>query len=65
MLTRREAATILAALQYWREEMCPHGPPIMRPYFKHFKLSRVRPLTGGEIARLCRRLQAFIKRGKS
>jgi hypothetical protein len=34
MLSKREAATILAALQFWREEMCPHGPTIMRPYFK-------------------------------
>jgi hypothetical protein len=64
MLTIREAATVLAALHYWREEMCPHGPAIMRPYFKHFKLSQVQPLTTSEIARLCRRLQTFINRDK-
>jgi hypothetical protein len=32
MLNVREAATILAALYYWREEMLPHGPSIMRHF---------------------------------
>jgi hypothetical protein len=60
MLTSREAATILAALLYWREEMCPHGPAIMRPYFKHFQLNRIKPLTVDEIEQLCLRLRATI-----
>jgi hypothetical protein len=33
MLDARETTTILAALLYWREEMCPHGREVMQPYF--------------------------------
>ena len=32
MLNERMIATILAALQFWQEEMCPHGPTAMQPY---------------------------------
>ena len=60
MLTLREAATILAALLYWREEIIPHGRTIMRPYFKHFKLTRIKPLTADEIEQLCQRLRTLV-----
>ena len=60
MLTMRETATILAALLYWREEMSPHGPAIMRPYFQHFRLTRIKPLTADEIEQLCGRLRETI-----
>jgi len=60
MLTPRETATVLVSLLHWREEMCPHGRAIMRPYFEHFKLGRVKPLTATEIDRLCQRLRASL-----
>lgn len=33
MLTAQHLTTIRAALQYWEEEMCPHGSEAMRPYY--------------------------------
>lgn len=56
MFNKRETATILAALLYWREEMVPHGRAIMRPYFKAIGMARAKPLTGAEIDRLSRRI---------
>lgn len=32
MLKPLHLATIRAALQFWAEEMCPHGSEAMRPY---------------------------------
>ncbi len=60
MYTKRETATILAALLYWREELSPHGPKIMRPYFKAVGLPRVRPLSADEIIKLSARLRASL-----
>ena len=64
MLTAQETATVLAALLYWREEMCPHGRAIMRPYFAHFKLARKTPLNAQEIEQLCERLRASLSKSK-
>jgi hypothetical protein len=48
-VTRRELATILAALRLWQVEMAKgDGPPIL----DHFA-DGVRPLNDGEIDRLC------------
>lgn len=33
MLTQRHLSIIGAALQYWQEEMCPHGPENLDGYF--------------------------------
>ncbi len=33
MLTPNHLATIRAALQYWEDEICPHGADAMQPYF--------------------------------
>ena len=60
MYTKRETATILAALLYRREELCPHGPKIMRPYLKTVGLPRVRPLSADEIIKLSARLRASL-----
>jgi len=60
MFTKQETATILAALLFWREEMCPHGAKIMRPYFKAIGLSRAKPLSAAEIERLSKRLRAGL-----
>lgn len=60
MLTKRETATILAALLFWREEIVPHGRRIMRPYFRTVGVARVEPLTGAEIERLSRCLRASL-----
>ena len=56
MLNHRELATVLAALFYWREEMCPHGQAIIRPYFKAVGFPRANPLTADEVAALSKRL---------
>lgn len=58
MFSKRETATILAALLYWREEMVPHGRAIMRPYFQAIGRSRTKPLTDPEIERLSQQLRA-------
>lgn len=60
MLTPRQTATVLAALLYWREEMSRQSPAIQRPYFRHFRLVRIKPLDAGEIEQLCRRLRATL-----
>lgn len=56
MFSIREAATLLAALQYWREEIVPHGRAIMRPYLRDLNLDHVTPLNKREIAKLSARL---------
>ena len=61
MLTKRETATVLAALLYWREEMSPYGPPIMRPYFQSVGFPRTKPLSGREIDALAVRWKAQQK----
>ena len=57
MLSPRETATILAALQFWREEMCPHSVGVMRPYFEAVGMAHVEPLTADEIDGLMARLR--------
>lgn len=61
MFMIREFATLLAALQYWSEEMSPHGRAIMRPYFRSVGCESVMPLNRAELARLSARLQAQLK----
>lgn len=62
MFTLREAATLLAALQYWREEIVPHGRAIAWPYFRQRKLNHLTPLNRREIARLAARLRRLTSR---
>ena len=62
MLTKRELATVLAALLYWQEEICPHGQSAARPYFERLRISDVRPLSPTQIVRLSRRLRAKFDR---
>ena len=57
MFTLRELATILAALRFWQEEMCPHGHGIMRPYFEAVEMPGVVPLSAEELDRLSERLR--------
>jgi hypothetical protein len=64
MFNTREVATILAALHYWREEMIPHGPSIMRPYFKIIGFPRARPLSAEEVFALSQRLIAGLHGGR-
>ena len=56
MLSPRETATILAALQFWREEMCPHSVEVMRPYFEAVGRAHIEPLTAEEIDSLMTQL---------
>jgi hypothetical protein len=57
-LTEREIATILAALLFWREEMCPHDPAIMQPYFETVGMPSIEPLSADEIVVLSERLRS-------
>ena len=49
MLTQRQLATLRAALQFWREEICPHGEVAARPYLE---TSAIAPLTSDEVNEL-------------
>lgn len=49
MLTRRQLTTLRAALQFWQEEICPHGEAAARPYLE---TSNIAPLTTDEINEL-------------
>lgn len=60
MLNKREIATVLAALLYWKEEMCPHDPDVMRPYFEDLELAEFEPLSTDEIDLLMQRLRASL-----
>ena len=57
MLNLRELATVLAALRFWQEEMCPHDPSIMRPYLLAVGFGGIDPLTEFEIVDLVQRLR--------
>lgn len=60
MFSKREVATLLAALLYWREEMVPHGRAIMRPYFRAIGMAQVKPLSPTEIETLADRLRTDL-----
>ena len=49
MLTKRHLAIIRAALQFFDEEMSPHGSDVARPYFKE---PLEEELESGEVRRL-------------
>lgn len=53
MLNTREIATILAALRYWQEEMCPYGMAAMQFYLPPEEQTS---LTADEIDQLSGRL---------
>jgi hypothetical protein len=50
----------LAALLFWREEMCPHDPVVMQPYFEEIGLPEIRPLSPDEIIALSERVRAEL-----
>lgn len=54
MLTRTHLALLRATLQYFDEEMSPHGTRVMRPYFDEPLAAE---LAEGEIRQLRERLQ--------
>lgn len=54
MLTKTHLALIRAALQYFDEEMSPHGARVMRPYFDEPLAAE---FTEGEIRQLRHRLK--------
>ena len=63
MITPREVATILAALLFWQEEMLPHDPLVMRPYFETLGLGDFEPLDVAEIHDLSTRLRITFLAG--
>jgi len=56
MFTPRETALLLAALQFWSDEMSPHRD-VVRFYPP---LDRFEPLTADEIERLRERLMSVL-----
>ena len=61
MISHRETATLLAALQFWREEMCPHSVDVMRPYFEAVGMAHIEPLMADEIDGLMTRLKGTLR----
>lgn len=59
-LSDRELATILAALLFWREEMCPHDPAVMRPYFEAIGRPDIEPLSADDVVALSERLRGEL-----
>lgn len=57
MFTDRQLATLLAALWYWREEMCSQHAEIQRPYFACQGLAHWKPLSSREVLKLARLLK--------
>jgi hypothetical protein len=55
ILTPQHLANLRAALRYWQDELGPHGPPAMLPYWDAPQLN---PLPVAEIAALRSALQA-------
>jgi len=55
--SRRELATLLAALHYWSDEMARQKPAIQKPYFKAIGFPKARPLALDAIAKLSHRLR--------
>jgi len=55
LLTTRHLALIRAALQFFDEEMSPHGPEVAKPYFEK---SLEEELTAEEIGQLRELLQS-------
>ena len=58
MLSQRHLATIHAALQFWEEEISPHGEDIMRPYLEP---SDAVPLSQQELRELRETLRAGLR----
>ena len=61
MFTVRETAGLLTALQYWQDEMLPHGRSFMRPYFRAIGCDRLTPLNRAELDRLSSRLKGRLR----
>ena len=57
-LSRRELATLLAALRYWQQDLAKHedGGPIIADHFD----SQTTPLSVEEIDDLCERLNCGL-----
>ena len=59
MFTTQELATLLAALQFWKEEIIANGTETARPYLDHVGMIGVEPLSMHEVKRLSRRLRTL------
>ncbi len=57
MLTLRELATALAAIAFWKDEICQSGDFSARPYLKLVGMSDIRSLTAGELDQLSAKLR--------
>lgn len=57
MLDTRELATVLCALLFWREEICPFGDDVAQHYLKSVRMAGIEPLNSIEIKRLSARLR--------
>lgn len=61
MFSRRETATLLAALRHWQDEFAPLSRVIMRPYFRSVGCEQITPLNRREISRLASRLSKHLQ----
>lgn len=60
MFTTREMATLLAALQFWRDEITQSSGFAARPYLKLVGMQEVRPLEAMEINHLAAKLRTLM-----
>lgn len=60
MFTRQELATLAAALRFWRDEMLPHEPALVAPYFEG---SNFEPLPDDRVDSLIEQLGRLATEG--
>lgn len=61
-LSRNELSTILAALQFWSEEIVSYGDSFARPYLAAVKCQDAQSLSERDIQNLLTRLQDVINK---
>ena len=59
MFNTQELATLLAALQFWKEEIVTNGNETARPYLDHVGMVGIEPLSMKDVKRLSRRLRTL------
>jgi hypothetical protein len=59
MISLREAATMLAALFFWRDEITSHGDVAAKPYLESVGMHGIQPLSVEEIEQLSARIRSL------
>lgn len=63
MFTRRELATLMAAIEFWRDEIAPFGTAGARPYFDAAGIRQPKLLSAAELARTSGKLRSLLQAG--